>query len=296
MGEEACSKYDAIPGPFSKTLFVSDLDGTLLNAEKRLPNGQTAKLNHLIDQGLQFTIATARSVQAINILLKEVHLSLPVITLGGSLVTWPASGEHLVSRVITPPVAEALLARFLQRGIYPFVAAIDGHRDWAFHSHTASAAAQWYVDEKRAYGDPRLCWYDHPSDVLGTDILSITTFVEQETLKELAEDALQVEGARISSMPARQFPGWYEVTASHPQVDKGDAVDALVQALNSRWDHIVVFGDDVNDLPLFERADYSIAVANAAPEVLARADQVIQSNDSGSVIEYLETVSRVPPI
>ena len=55
----------------------------------------------------------------------------------------------------------------------------------------------------------------------------------------------------------------------------------------SGWDRVVVFGDDMNDLPLFERADYSIAVANAAPEVLAKANLVIQSNDSGAVIDYL---------
>ncbi len=61
----------------------------------------------------------------------------------------------------------------------------------------------------------------------------------------------------------------------------------LCQALNSRWDRVVAFGDDVNDLALFEQADYAIAVSNAAPEVLTKANQVIQSNDSGSVIDYL---------
>ena len=287
MGQGAFSKYDAIRGALSKTLFVSDLDGTLLTSEKMLPDGQTATLNHLIDHGLQFTVATARSIQAIDALLKDLHLSLPAITLGGSLVTWPTSGEHLVTRVLSQPAAEGLLSRFSQRGISPFVAAIDGHRDWAFHSHTASAAAEWYVDEKRAYGDPRLCWYDQPSDVPGTGILSMTTFVEQGALNELTEDILQVEGARVSSMPARQFPGWYEVTASHPKADKGSAVDGLCQALNSRWDRVVAFGDDVNDLALFEQADYAIAVSNAVPEVLTTANQVIQSNDSGSVIDYL---------
>ena len=287
MGQGAFSKYDAMRGSLSKTLFVSDLDGTLLTSEKRLPDGQTATLNRLIEQGLQFTVATARSIQAINALLKDLHLALPVITLGGSLVTWPTSGEHLVTRVLPQPAAEGLLTRFSQRGLSPFVAAIDGHRDWAFHSHAASVAAEWYVDEKRAYGDPRLCWYDYPSQVLETSILSMTTFVEQEALEELTEGLLQVEGAGVSSMPVRHFPGWYEVTASHPKADKGFAVDSLCQALDSRWDRVVVFGDDVNDLPLFERADYAIAVSNAAPEVLTRASQVIQSNDSGSVIDYL---------
>lgn len=292
MEPGACPKYDPMGGSFSKTLFVSDLDGTLLTGEKRLLNGQASTLNHLIDHGLQFTVATARSIQAINVLLKDVHLALPAITLGGSLVTWPSSGEHLVARVLSQPAAEGLFTRFLDRGIFPFIVSIDGHRDRAFHSHTASAAVEWYVDEKKAYGDPRLCWYDHPSEVLGTNILEMTTFVEQEALNDLTEDMLQVEGARVSSLPVHHFPGWYEVAVSHVKADKGSAVVGLCQALNFKWDHIVAFGDQVNDLPLFERADYAIAVENAAPEVLAKADEVIQSNDSGAVIDYLARYSN----
>ena len=115
----------------------------------------------------------------------------------------------------------------------------------------------------------------------------MTTFVEEEALNKLLEDMLQFEGANVSLMPVHHFPGWYEVTVSHPQADKGSAVDDLCQAFNSKWKKVVVFGDEVNDLPLFERADYSIAVANAAPQVLTKANEVILSNDSGSVVDYL---------
>ena len=274
-------------GLLPKTLFVSDLDGTLLTTDKRLLDGQTAMLNELIDHGLQFTVATARSVQAIKALLHDVRLHLPAITLGGSLLTRPTSGEHLIARTLPQQTAAELLARLNERGVLPFVVALDRNRDWAFHSHTASAAAQWYVDEKRAYSDPRLCWYDDPFDVLGTNILSMTTFVEQKDLDDFTEDMVQVGGARIRSMPARRFPNWHEVTASHLEADKGRTLSALRQVSNDNWDHVVVFGDDVNDLPLFEQADYSIAVANAAPEVLDKADLIIQSNDSGAVIDYL---------
>ena len=280
-------REQVISGPMSGILFVSDLDGTLLTSEKKLLPGQAGVLNHLIDEGLQFTVATARSVQAINALLGELRLTLPAITLGGSLVTWPATGEHLVTKVISRPAAAELLTWFLNRGLYPFVAAVDGQRDRAFHSHPSSPSAEWYVNEKIANGDPRLCWYGHPSEVLDTSVLSMTTFVEEEALCQFMEDMPQFEDACASSMPVHHFPGWYEVTVSHPRADKGFAVDELCQAFDSKWDKIIVFGDEVNDLPLFERADYSIAVANAAPEVLARADEIIGSNDSGAVVEHL---------
>ncbi len=281
------SKYGPTRGLLSKTLFVSDLDGTLLSSGKELLDGQTATLNHLIDRGLQFTVATARSIQAVNALLKDVHLYLPAIALGGSLVTRPDSREHLLARALSQQTSEELLSRLYHRDILPFGAAIDDHRDWGFYSHTTSAAAQWYVDEKRAYGDPRLCWYNHPADELGTNVLSITAFVEQGEVNELTNDLMQVESARVNVIPIRHFPGWYEVTASHPKADKGEAVNSLRRLWNTRWDRVVVFGDDINDLPLLETADYAIAVQNSTPEALAKADQVIQSNDSGSVIDYL---------
>ena len=281
------SKNDPGRGTISRTLFVSDLDGTLLPSTKELSATQTATLNLLIEGGLQFTVATARSVQAVTVLLKDVNLRLPAITLGGSLVTQPLLRQHILARALSQGTAEELLSRFFHRGILPFVAAIDGQRDWAFYSRSTSAAAQWYVDEKKAYSDPRLCWYDHPKDIQATDILSLTAFLEQGELEEFTSEVTQVGDSRLHATPMGHFPGWYEVTVSHPEADKGQALGALCQLWKDAWDRVVVFGDDLNDLPMFEAADFAVAVRNAAPAVLAKADQVIPGNDSGAVIEYL---------
>ena len=287
MRSTVSSEHGPARSPLSTTLFVSDLDGTLLPSGKELPLDQAEALNDLVHNGLQFTVATARSIQAVNALLKGVHLNLPAITLGGSLVTLPDSLVHLLARVISKRVSTDVLTMLHRRGILPFVAALHNNRDWAFYSRTTSEAAQWYVDEKRAYGDPRLCWYNHPSDILGTQILTITFFVEQEDLGEITRDLKQVEGCMVSSFPVRHFPVWHEVSVSHPEADKGEALRGLRRLWNARWDRVVAFGDDINDLPLFEAADIAIAVQNAVPEVLARADQVIRNNDAGSVINYL---------
>ena len=46
---------------------------------------------------------------------------------------------------------------------------------------------------------------------------------------------------------------------------------------------MTVYGDNLNDLPMFEVADEAVAVANAMPEVIARADRVIGPNSASSV-------------
>ena len=73
-------------------------------------------------------------------------------------------------------------------------------------------------------------------------------------------------------MPVHHFPGWYELTVAHFQASKGYAGHVLCQALGSQWGKVMAFDVEDNDPPSFQRADYSIAAANAAPEVLTRAN------------------------
>lgn len=52
-------------------------------------------------------------------------------------------------------------------------------------------------------------------------------------------------------------------------------------------ERIVCFGDNLNDLPMFEEADKSIAVKNAVSQVRARADEIIGANTENSVAQYI---------
>ncbi|XEC94773.1 HAD family hydrolase [Paenibacillus tarimensis] len=66
------------------TLYVSDLDGTLLNAERRVGEDSIRILNELIEQGLHFMIATARSIESAQPLLAGINLILPGIFITSS--------------------------------------------------------------------------------------------------------------------------------------------------------------------------------------------------------------------
>ena len=60
---------------FRERIFISDLDGTLLNEEGEILDKNSDRLNKLISRGLQFTIATARNFDSAGQILKRLNLN-----------------------------------------------------------------------------------------------------------------------------------------------------------------------------------------------------------------------------
>jgi hydroxymethylpyrimidine pyrophosphatase-like HAD family hydrolase len=83
------------------------------------------------------------------------------------------------------------------------------------------------------------------------------------------------------------WPDWTEITVQHCDAVKGSAIPALLEACGKSGADVVACGDHLNDLSMFAVATHSIAPANAHPDVLASAGQVVGSNDEDGVIRYL---------
>ena len=66
------------------SLYVSDLDGTLLDRNARLSDITRYGLTRLLDAGLTFTVATARHVSSVRQILEGLPLQLPVISSNGA--------------------------------------------------------------------------------------------------------------------------------------------------------------------------------------------------------------------
>ena len=70
----------------SKTLYVTDLDGTLLQNDHTLSINTITLINKLLDQGLCFTYATSRSIHTAAPITQSLHITLPVITRDGCVI------------------------------------------------------------------------------------------------------------------------------------------------------------------------------------------------------------------
>lgn len=77
-----------------KTLYVTDLDGTLIRDDKSFSSKTASIVNSLIGKGVLITYATARSINSAAVITKGINFQLPVITLNGTIIVNPQTGEQ----------------------------------------------------------------------------------------------------------------------------------------------------------------------------------------------------------
>jgi len=277
------------PDP-KELLYVSDLDGTLLDMHGNFPRAWVNRLNRMIDRGLKFTIATARNYDSAHPILHEVNLQLPVILFNGAYLTHFKTGENLEqSNYIQRDVAYELLELVAPLEQDPFIYTFDEqHR--LYYRNAINEGSQAYL--KSLEGDGRLHYIDEyqfkdDERIAGLLLIDTPAVLDptHRLLRERFPDHLNLYFAKDIARPKFH---WLQMF--HHHADKGKMLHTLSQHLDTPLSHIVVFGDNLNDLEMFEIAGKAIAVGNALPEVQAVAHQVIGTNASGAVLDYLESL------
>lgn len=140
----------------ASALYICDLDGTLLRSDGALSEFARDGLNKLLGAGVRLTVASSRATPAMRALLAGVDLRLPVIEFNGAFISELQSGRHLASNVLSPSAACAAVEAILATGADPVVSTWDGSHDRVHFGDRLNEGTSWYVEEKRAYGDPRL--------------------------------------------------------------------------------------------------------------------------------------------
>ena len=91
-----------------KTLYVTDLDGTLMKNDETLSAYTVQTINELIEKGMAFTYATARSIESAVPITGGLKMKLPAITRNGAVLADNTTGKHLEKAVFTAEEAEML--------------------------------------------------------------------------------------------------------------------------------------------------------------------------------------------
>ena len=88
----------------TRTLYISDLDGTLLNSNSIVTSHSVENINLLLQKGMLFTIATARTPATVVPLLKQLQLDLPVVLMNGAVLYDIQNKQRMDSPMTRPSV------------------------------------------------------------------------------------------------------------------------------------------------------------------------------------------------
>ena len=270
-------------------LYAADLDGTLLNDRAQLSPVSRRILVELMGQGLLLTVASGRSVVAIRQLLAGVALRLPVIEFNGSFLSDLASGRHLRTHALGASAAGEIYELARSAGHRPFVSTYDGERDRLYAPPAANPGMEWYVGDRRANGDERLTPVADPAAGLADEVVCLTVIGEETPLRCLDEAVRSRWHGQVQLhlQENRYSRGWHWLTVHDRRATKDQAMRALLELEDLTGAEVVAFGDEANDVGLFDLADRAVAVGNAVDELKKRADAVIGPNNEDSVARYI---------
>lgn len=264
-----------------KTLYITDLDGTLLRHDERISQWSCDTINRLVENGMMFSYATARSIYTAETVTAGLKPKLPVIVNNGSFLTDAAVKKRILVNKFSEKEARDIYAALRKYEIAPLVdAIINGHEKFSYDEHALNPALAEFVSARK--NDGRNNPLNDTSVILDGEVFYFTCIGEEEKLRA-AYDKLKPAYNCIFQFDIYSHEPWLEVmphTAS-----KSHAIMQLKELYGC--DRVVVFGDGVNDIPMFETADEGYAMANAIDELKEIATAVIDSNENDGVAKWL---------
>ena len=272
------------------TLYVSDLDGTLLGRDEKLSEFTVWALNSLISRGMKFTYATARSQHSAVRVTAGLTKNLPVIVYNGAFILDGTGGAPLSQAGFTPEEMAWVRRQAEGRDLWPVVYAfVDGAErlSWVVGRETEGQA---YYLQNREW-DKRLRPVSQAGCLYQGEAFYFSFMGERGALAPLYEQARQ-QPWLTATFQQELYREEYWLELMPRSATKANAARRLQGLLGC--DKVVAFGDAINDLPLFEAADLSCAVGNAAPELKAAASQVIGSNEEDGVARWLLENVKLP--
>jgi len=272
-----------------ETIYISDLDGTLINDQAELSDYAYENLKAMLADGLPFTVASARSIVSIREILRDLELPLPVISFNGAYISNLATGEHEITNAMQAEVASAIYDLLPDYDCIPFLSTYTGSEEKVFYNEIENAGMEWFVQERFLRVDPRFEKTDDLRKGLENQVMCMTMINRKEILDELEREIQQrfADDVEIHHFENEYSPGWHWLTVHDAKASKDQAVATLKTHCGMSSSRIVAFGDHGNDVKMLRAADHGVAVANAKPFAKQHADEIIRSNLDDAVVNYL---------
>ncbi len=257
-------------------LMLADVDGALVTQDKILTDRAKAAAKALGAAGIDLAITSGRPPRGMEMLIEPLALTTAVAGFNGGVLVNPDLSV-IESHTLDPAAAKEAVKLILDRGLDAWVYTAD---EWLIPKKDAPHVAReaWTVKFEarvvKAFSDDDLA---RTVKVVGiSDDLTLVAECEAAAQKAL--------GDRASA--ARSQPYYLDIT--HPTANKGAVVMTLARLLDISPAEIATIGDMPNDVTMFVKSGFSIAMGNASDAVKAKASAVTDSNEEEGFAKAME--------
>ena len=272
-------EFDHVP---DIRLIVCDMDGTLLDDDNALHDDFWPVIDQLHQRGVTFCPASGRQYYSLRDRFEPIAHEVIFIAENGAFVV-AGHGVELSSDCLDPKAWQEMV--------------LVGRELIATGAHVGVVLCgkrSAYVESPDPEFLARIGWFFHRRAAV-------------EDLLEVADDILKVSlydfesAERISAPAFARFHGSHQVAVSgahwldvmQPGANKGTAVRHVQQSMGITAAQTMVFGDFLNDLEMMDQAHYSFAMANAHPQLAARARFPAPANTDNGVVRTIQSVLRL---
>lgn len=272
-----------------KTLYVSDLDGTLLSPEPAITEHTADIINSLISKGMYFTYATARSVYSAVPITASLNINVPCMFMNGVSIYDIESKSYIKNEFILSDASEEVLRSFERHGIRCFMYRIDDGDLTCYYSKITSKVMRSFAEVRKNHYKKPFIQVERLADFANDDTVYFTTTGPHDELYPVKCEIEKISGIDHAFYLDVYNGEWYLEIFSE-KASKANGIRFLRERFG--FDEVVAFGDNLNDLSMFEAADVRIAVGNAKEELKSAADIVIGTNADNGVAEWLASAYR----
>ncbi|MFD2169540.1 Cof-type HAD-IIB family hydrolase [Tumebacillus lipolyticus] len=261
-----------------RKLIALDLDGTLLNKQKKITPRTKGVLEEAMRMGHHVVIATGRPPRASLNYYHELGLHTPMVNFNGALVHHAVDeewGHHHF------PLERATALQVLdvceQFGIHNVMAEIKD--DFYLKQHDAKIVN--ILGEGRqplAVGAIHDLLHDHPTSLL----IQAREEVVSDLRAHLHQHHADLIEHRYWGTP------WNVIEVMKAGVNKATGLSLIVESLGLNREQVIAFGDEDNDFAMIEYAGLGVAMGNANLELKAIADSICDTNDNDGIAQMLE--------
>jgi len=274
------------------SILLADVDGTLVDSQKRITARAKAAIEKLTEAGMKFAVTSGRPPRGMKMIVEAVKLSAPLAAFNGGMLVEPDTMKVLVQQTLDAEIAQSVIDRV---GEFGLVAWVYAGVDWYIQDLSSPHREK---EEKTVQFPPTVV--KNFDEALRQGVAKVVGVSDDYALVAKAEKGIAEEfehgvharctttsrDCEPSVSAARSQPYYLDIT--HPKANKGSVVEMLADLLKIPPAEFATIGDMPNDVLMFKKSGYSIAMGQASEEVKKSATYVTAGMDDEGFAKAVE--------